>query len=614
MFSLFVIPFCLGVLALLVISILKYRRWISQFDKLQQMLVRKGLLSWKFLGAAWEAFREGLLHWRITKHHFLLGYMHRSLAFGWFLLIVVGAVQASLAYPNGHLPYVAIFFNFFEPRSESIVHFSQAQFYANLMDALLLYVLSGLLLAMFKKVWSRPMGMRRTTKHNLTDRVAKAALWCIFPLRLMAEAHTAAIYGGGGFLVNALGGVIESTRLDHPILEYQWWLCYSLALGTFFTLMPFTRYMHIFTEVFLIYFRQLGLRESNDKTGYTKFEMSACSRCGLCIDGCPINDPLGISNTQGVYLLQAVRNKDLFRRAEKMADQCLVCHRCSVDCPVGIDLEAIRRQVRINSRKKIDTGSGYDYLKTVRPFNALGRVAYFGGCMSHLTPGITEAMERILQASGIQYWYMDKNKTICCGRPLLQQGFESQSRELRRKNTQLIKESGATLLVTSCPICYQSFTKEYNLPIQVMHHTQFIEQLLTSGKLRLQSKSPLRVTYHDPCELGRGSGIYDEPRRVLDHAVQLLPTSHEREQSLCCGFNLGNAVLSSEQQTQIRERARQNLLEPDPDMIATACPMCKKAFTHGTDTPVRDIAEIIADMIKEDTKNTTVQNSPLPQG
>ena len=605
MFSLFVIPFCLGVLALLVVSILKYRRWISQFDKLQQMLVRKGLLSWKILGAAWEAFREGLLHWRITKHNFLLGYMHRSLAFGWFLLIVVGAVQASLAYPNGHLPYVAIFFNFFEPRSETIVHFPQAQFYANLMDALLLYVLSGLILAMFKKVWSRPMGMRRTTKHNLTDRVAKAALWCIFPLRLMAEAHTSAIYGGGGFLVNALGELIASTRLDHPILEYQWWLCYSLALGTFFTLMPFTRYMHIFTEVFLIYFRKLGLRENNVRTGYTKFEMSACSRCGLCIDGCPINDPLGISNTQGVYLMQAVRNKDLFRRAEKMADQCLVCHRCSVDCPVGIDLEAIRRQVRINSRKKTDTGSGYDYLKTVRPFNALGRVAYFGGCMSHLTPGITESMERIFQASGTQYWYMDKDKTICCGRPLLQQGFESQARELRRKNTQLIKESGATLLVTSCPICYQSFTKEYNLPIEVMHHTQFIEQLLLSGKLRLQPQNQLRVTYHDPCELGRGSGIYDVPRRVLSHAAQLLPTRHEREQSLCCGFNLGNAVLSSEQQTQVRERARQNLLEPHPDMIATACPMCKKAFTHGTDTPVRDIAEIIADAIMGKNLHTT---------
>ncbi len=600
MFSLFVIPFSIGVLALLVISVLKYRRWISQFDKLQQVLVRKGILSWKFLGAMWEAFREGLLHGRITRHNFLLGYMHRSLAFGWFLLIVVGAVQATLAYPHGHPPYVSIFFNFFEPRSETIVHFPQAQFYANLMDALLLYVFSGLMLAMFKKVWSRPMGMHRTTRHNLTDRIAKAALWCIFPLRLMAEIHTAAIYGGGGFLVNALGRCVASLRLGLPILEYQWWLCYSLALGIFFTLMPFTRYMHIFTEVLLIYFRQLGLRETTVQTGYTKFELSACSRCGLCIDGCPVNDPLEVHDTQGVYLLQTIRNKDIFHRAEKMADQCLVCHRCSTDCPVGIDLESIRRQERINIRKKTDDSSGYEYLKSLHPFNAVGRVVYFGGCMSHLTPGIPEAMERIFQACGIQYWYMDRDRSVCCGRPLLQQGFEAQARELRRRNTQLIKESGATLLITSCPICYQSFTKEYNLSVAVLHHTQFIEQMLLSGKLKTKGRSALRVTYHDPCELGRGSGVYEAPRHVLDGVAHLMPTRCEREQSLCCGFNLGGATFTTEQQSQVREKARQNLLEPQPDLIATACPMCKKAFMHGIDTPVRDIAEIVAERIQAD--------------
>jgi Fe-S oxidoreductase len=268
--------------------------------------------------------------------------------------------------------------------------------------------------------------------------------------------------------------------------------------------------------------------------------------------------------------------------------------------------------VRINSRKKSDDNSGYDYLKAVRPFNALGRVAYFGGCMSRLTPSITEAMERIFQASGTPYWYMDKERSICCGRPLLQQGFESQARELRRKNTQLIKESGATMLVTSCPICYQSFTKEYNLPVRVMHHTEFIEQLLRSGQLKLKEKSALRVTYHDPCELGRGSGIYDPPRQVLEQVVHLLPTQHERERSLCCGFNLGNTVLSTEQQTEVRERARQNLLEPHPDMIATACPMCKKAFARGTDTMVRDVAEIVAEGLLESAVQPTHSTRQCP--
>ena len=98
-FSVFVLPFVLGVVLLLFFSIVKYWRWIHSFDKLQRAIIRKNIWTWRFLPAIWEAFREGLLHWRITKKNVLLGYMHRSLAFGWFLLIVVGAVQSRLDIP-----------------------------------------------------------------------------------------------------------------------------------------------------------------------------------------------------------------------------------------------------------------------------------------------------------------------------------------------------------------------------------------------------------------------------------------------------------------------------------------------------------------------------------
>ena len=172
MFSFFVIPFCLGVLALLVISVIKYYNWIKGFDRKQQALVRRNILSWKFLPAIWEMFRECLLHWRITKHNVVLGYMHRSLAFGWFLLIVVGAVQAIVAYPDGHPLYMGIFFNFFEARTPDLVHTPAMEHIATLMDVLLLYVFSGLTLAILKKFWSKPLGMKRTTRLNLTDRVA----------------------------------------------------------------------------------------------------------------------------------------------------------------------------------------------------------------------------------------------------------------------------------------------------------------------------------------------------------------------------------------------------------------------------------------------------------
>ena len=593
MFSLFVIPFCLGVLALLVISVIKYFNWYRGFDRKQQTLIRKNILSWKFLPAIWEMIRESLLHWRITRHNVILGYMHRSLAFGWFLLIVVGAVQAVLAFPNGHPFYVAIFFNFFEPRATNIAHFASATQFANLMDILLLYVFSGLTLAIFKKFWSKPLGMKRTTRHNLTDRVAKAALWCIFPFRLLAEGATSAIYHNGGFLVVAMGNMLRAMGLDNDIFEYNTWMFYSLALGVFFTLMPFTRYMHIFTEVFLIYFRKLGLREGDQKSGYTLYELSACSRCGICIDGCPINRELDITNIQGVYLLQTIRNKDLFNKEQDIANMCMVCGRCSTDCPVGIDLATIRRQVRSQAVKPIDHPDGFQYLKRQQHFNAIGRVAYFGGCMSHLTPGITEAMEQIFQAANQNYWYMDKESTMCCGRPLLQQGLIRQADELRNLNKRLIAKSKATMLVTSCPICYQSFTQEYKLDIPVMHHTQYIDMLIKTGRIKV-AKSDMRVTYHDPCELGRGCGVYDEPRRVLSAATTLLPTREEREKSLCCGYNLGNTHIETSQQQLIRDAALRNLTEPQPDRICTACPMCKKALNRANDLLVSDIAEIIA--------------------
>jgi Fe-S oxidoreductase len=218
--------------------------------------------------------------------------------------------------------------------------------------------------------------------------------------------------------------------------------------------------------------------------------------------------------------------------------------------------------------------------------------------MSHLTPGIVTSMKGIFEAAGERYWHIDAEKTVCCGRPLLQQGFEQQAKELRRKLTALIRESNAKLLVTSCPICYQSIKKEYKLNIPVIHHTEYIEKCINAKKISI-NKQETRVAYHDPCELGRGCGIYKAPRKVLKKAVNLVKLgSNYKEKSLCCGFNLGNAAIESEDQVKIRDAALQNLLKKNPDMIATACPMCKKAFMHGVDFQVKDVAEIVFSQIQ----------------
>lgn len=633
-YNIFVIPFLIGVALLLVICLYKYIRWIGKFNKQQRDTIKKNWFSGKIFSAVWEMFREGLLHVKIFKKNFLLGVMHQAYALGWFLLIAVGFMESTLTIKhlqqensiarvhelekqgswfvkergegvldeyildqedvskiNYKRPiYVSIFYRYFV--HDVPVSFRKAHAFTNVMDGLLLYVFLGLTMAIVKIMYSRILGMRRTTRHTIVDRFSKFALWSIFPLRLLAESVTACLYGNGGFLTQTIGNLFDPMIVQG--MEHSLWMFYSVMLAVFFVTMPFTRYMHIFTELFLIYFRKIGVKESDEKSGYTMFELNACSRCGVCIQGCPLDKELGNHKVQSVYLVRSIRNQERPGKIKMIADDCLMCDRCSVDCPVGIDLNAIRRIVR--NKGTLDTKGNYSYVHENKySFNAIGRIAYFGGCMSHLTPGITESMEKIFEAAGQKYWYMDKQRSVCCGRPLQQQGFLNQAAELREKNTDMIEKSGAVMLVTSCPICYRSFKTEYNLSIPVLHHTEYIDMLLKQNKIKVR-KDDKKVSYHDPCELGRGCGIYEEPRNVLKRVTNLQKTKYQKDKSVCCGFNLGNTVLSVEQQTKIRNASLKNLTSKPVDTVVTACPMCKKAFIRATNEyPVRDIAEVVAE-------------------
>ena len=591
----FVLPFVIGTIALFIITAIKFYRWIKWLDKKQRSDIQRTLFTIRIFPALWkmikELFSEVLLHAKVSKHNWLLGYMHRSIALGWFLLIVVGSLGVvftlnwSYLKVSQHPFWLGVFFNYFVRD----YHTPAIQAYAHIMDFLLLYVLSGIFLAILKSIHSRAVGMKKKAKLKLPDLLMRYSLWLIFPLRLIAESITATITDNGGFLTQRVGDLINKYFAE--ITEMPFWTAYSLSLGVFLVLFPFSRYMHIFTEPLLITLRSLGVRESEVHTGYTRVELSACSRCGICIDGCPLDSELGIQNVQAVYLLRDIRNRVFHRKA---TENCLMCQKCETDCPVGIEISAIRRQER--NKAKLNTSDNYNFIDPLKSFNAIGRIAFYGGCMSHLTPAVTEAMKKVFEAVKQKYWMMDEDRTICCGRPLLQQGFLTQAAELREKNTALIEKSNAQLLVTSCPICYQSFKKEYNLPINVLHHTEYIAMMIKNGKLRLH-KSDQKVAYHDPCELGRGCGVYDEPREVLNAVSHLVAVDKERKDSLCCGYNLGNTVLSLDQQMTIRDAARRNLTKNKPHTIATACPLCKKAFQHATTNPVKDIAELVAENI-----------------
>ncbi len=216
--------------------------------------------------------------------------------------------------------------------------------------------------------------------------------------------------------------------------------------------------------------------------------------------------------------------------------------------------------------------------------------------MTHLTPAIKTSMVKILDASGVNYSFIDEDGGVCCGRPLMLAGQDKEARELINFNSQMIWKSGAHTLVTSCPICYKVFKESYYLGLEVMHHSQYFKKLIEEGTVKMKFLRK-KVVYHSPCDLGRGSGVYDEPKYVLQHVSRLEKSKFEDADSLCCGGSLANMKISSTDRKKIASDAAFELTKGSPDILATACPLCKKTFSFATQTRVADISEIVAEAL-----------------
>lgn len=586
----FVIPLCLGVIILFTTLAYKYLYWIFTLNKSDKFKILKGIFSVNIFKACKKVVLECLIHRKVWRVNPLLGYMHMTFALGWLLLIIGGTIESKIhSHKPFNAPYEPVFFKFF---NHNISQYAWAKEFQFVMDFLLLFILSGLTLALIKRIYSRLFGMKKTTKLRIGDRLAMTTLWFIFPLRFCAESITSGLYHNGGFLTDNAGKIFTAFLSPHSMqsMYFVAWWAYSSVLCIFFIALPYSRYMHIFTEAVLIFLQNFGIKNCKVFNSFSAVEVYSCSRCGICIDKCQLLTSARIKDTQSVYFLYDVRANTV---RESIAYNCLLCGRCQEFCPVGINLNNIRIS------KRIDFSLGYrnfDYIE--EKVERTAPVIYFAGCMTHLTPSIKHSMEAIFHSSETDYIFLDKDGTICCGRPLMMAGEILKAHKLVEKNRKLIKDSGAITLVTSCPICLTVFKEDYLLNIEVLHHSQFILRLEQEGRIHL-NKSELKAVYHDPCELGRGCNVYKEPRQLLKKLVELQSIKNEAEYGLCCGSSIGGLQLSSVQKDHIRIDTLAALQKPEHDLIITACPLCKKTLSKGADSDVRDIAEVVVEGMKQ---------------
>lgn len=586
----FVVPFMIGMIFVLCWCLAGAVRILAELDKADRKKLFLSFLNPKIMAKnVRDWFSDCLLHVKLWKRNKLLGYMHSSIAFGWFMIIIIGHIEVFLYTPERiNRLWYPIFFRYFVEVSDSTM---KGSFFFFLMDFFLLIILSGIILAMVKRVTSRIFGMRRTTRAGLTDLVGLYSLWSIFPLRLLAEGFTADI-SGGSFLTKSLNSLLSVFFSDSMNALPVWW-AYSIALGVFLCVLPFSRYVHIPAEILLIPMRNAGIPIRRARKGLARAEIYSCPGCGVCIDACPMSAAAAHVKDTTVYLNRQLKRNNR-RRIDQISDKCLLCGKCGSVCPVGVEGDKLR--IAYRSKRKYNLHPDYSVIDEGRYISKEHKdILYFAGCMTSLTPSIKKSMLTVLNAAGENYKVMDEEGGICCGRPMLMAGRKEAAEEMIRKNTNIIKASGASVLLVSCPICYRIFKEEYHLEgVEVLHHTEYIDRIVSDGKITM-AHTGNRYVYHDPCELGRGTGIYEEPRRVLALLGTLEKAGKEGRESICCGGSIGSISLGFDKRKALTENALANLTIASPDVIVTACPLCRSTFTRYSETPVKDISEIIAE-------------------
>ncbi len=359
-----------------------------------------------------------------------------------------------------------------------------------------------------------------------------------------------------------------------------------------------------------------------------------CYQCGLCDAVCPWNRVRKFSIRkivrQGAFGMTEIENEEIWR--------CTTCGTCPQRCPrdvrqidSGVALRRLAteygvfpenvRPVRAASGNLNTVGNPFgetresraDWAKdlSVRPFEKGMEVLYFSGCYlsyDRRLRKVAAATARVLQKAGVEFGILG-SKENCCGESIRKAGDEEVFKHLAKENIKTFVDNDVKKVLVSSPHCYHTFKNEYPefmVHFEVVHVNQFLRELLESGRLKLEGEFAKRVTYHDPCYLGRHNGIYDEPRDVLRKVpgLEFAEMPDRREDSLCCGGGGGRIWMDTPRGERFSDLRVAQAVEVGAQVLATSCPYCitmledsRLGLKDAESLVVKDITEILQEAL-----------------
>lgn len=366
-------------------------------------------------------------------------------------------------------------------------------------------------------------------------------------------------------------------------------------------------------------------------------EVAKCNKCGFCLPSCPTylvkkSEAYSPRGRNAITRFAIENSLELNADTEKAIFTCLGCGACAAVCLSSVqtkDLIFQNRECQVDRgfypkvAKRLvktleesrnisddDQEDRAEWLELIKdlPEEAFEKghadILFFVGCVASFFPMVQKIpanMAKILQMAEVDFTILGGDEW-CCGFPLVGAGMPEKLEELKKHNLNKVADVGAKKIVFTCPSCLHTWKHLYDTDVELMHASQLIAELIKSGSLKLKNDIDVTATYHDPCDLGRNTGIYEEPREVIQAipGLRFVELPMNRKFSVCCGGGGNVEMTDQDLSAQVAQMKLDSIQDAGAEMVITACQQCvrtmaTRARRQKIDIEVKDLTELVVE-------------------